>query len=632
MKTSDERPTPLWIQIALALAILVYSLYFSLYQLQRYRAFWIFVDTVDMEQSIWNTLHGQFLRYTVYPVSGRVVTDFSDRVTESQLGEHVQPIMLLLALPYALFPRTETLLLIPGVAVGLGAIPFYRIAKRRLNSARWGLLLALGYLLLPAVQTANSWDPHGVSFLPPLFLAALDAAQQRKAGWWWLWTLLAMSCREDIPFVAGWAMLFSVPKELRRQAIGMFVLGFTWSVVSFFVIIPHFAEGGTPYLAFFVSPDQTGSADGIFALFTNAAFWQEKIGTFLLYNLRLAAPLLCLYWLHWPSLLAMAPTLAINSLSRNSATTLPTYSHYSLPVIPWTLVGAVEGWLILTRALRRRRPTIAWQPLLGGGLLVTILASHLVEGYTPLSQSFLWPPLTGQEAHAAAMLAQIPKDAPVSLDMYLAGHDPRRPTVRLFPDLRDAEWVLLNVWHTASPYGIQPAAWQALFTDPAWETVQAHHGLILLRKGQGPPQDIARAFAAPADAPGQPLSVQFGETAQGITLRAVKVNPLPGGNFYLCTDWQVATGGEFAFYAATTPPPTPLNFGQLYPALAAQPGEFRDCTRLTTIPRGKTVAVQLYVTDKTGKQLPITVVEAGQWGDALRPGADALQITLPAWW
>lgn len=630
----SEFPTRLWVKIALAAAIIAYSLYFSLYQIQRHRALWTFIDLANMEQTIWNTLHGRFMRYTIYPATSELVTDFTDRITESRLGEHVQPILLLLMLPYALAQRPETLLILMSAGVGLGALPFYRIVQRRLHSDIWALLFALGYLLLPAIQTANGWDLHGTSFTPALLLAAIDAAECRRPGWWWVWSLLAMSGREDMPFLVGWGMLFTSPKELRRQARIMAGVGLLLSCLNFFVIIPTFGGGQTPYLAFF-TPNDGGAGGGLLAALLNVEFWWTKLITFILYNFRLGAPFLFLYWLHWPSLLAMAPTLIINSLSRNAATIAPAYSHYSLPLIAWALVGAVEGYQTLCRRLTRLNSALAWRPTLGGGLLIAILATQCVEGYTPLNPHFVWPQRMGQEASIAALLTRIPADAPVALDMHLATHSARRPTLRIFPDLRGVEWVMVNVWQGGYPYGMQAQTWQTLFSDPTWETVAAQDGLILLRKGQGPPQGIPRAFARPAAAASQ-FNVAFGDAPSGASLRAVRVNPLPAGNFYLCTDWQLETAGELKFYVVTPggegPQATLLEISRIYPALTAQPGDFRDCTRLMTPPRGKTVTVQFYVADETGDRLPAAIVEPAGAGENLRAEADTLSLTLPAWW
>ncbi len=189
MKASERMKSERVVYGLLALAGIAYAGYFTLFQFQMHRALWPGVDQTNMEQTLWNTLHGQFMRSTVYPPTGELVRAFDDRRTESRLATHVQPFQLLLLLPYALFPCSETLLLLLGVAVGLGAISLFRLAQRRLASPWLALAAAIVYLLLPAVQTNSGWEIHGASFLPPLMLAALDAAESGKRFWWWTWAL-----------------------------------------------------------------------------------------------------------------------------------------------------------------------------------------------------------------------------------------------------------------------------------------------------------------------------------------------------------------------------------------------------------------------------------------------------------
>ena len=278
------------------------------------------------------------------------------------MADHVQPILLLLALPYALVPRAETLLVVMCVAVALGALPMYRIAHRRLQNPWLALLFAAGYLLLPALETNSGWDIHGTNFLPPLLLAGLDAAQSGKRGRWWLWALLAMSCREDMPFLVGWAFFWLVPREQRRTASWMLSLGFVWSLLNFLVIIPHFAGGsGTPYLVRFFPPGTELTPADMLSVFSQFDFWRSTLLHFLEYNLRLGIPVFFLYLLHTPSLLAMLPTLLINGLSWFQAARIPSYSHYSAAIVPWVLVGVVEGFVILERWLQQHRPTIRWR-------------------------------------------------------------------------------------------------------------------------------------------------------------------------------------------------------------------------------------------------------------------------------
>ena len=313
MKTNlKDRHLP---YIVLWFAVVAYAAYFSLYQIRQHRTFQTGLDTASIEQPIWNTLHGRFMRATYYPVSGSIVTDFSDRSTESLLGDHVQPILLVLALPYFLFPHTETLFITLSVAVALGAVPMYHIAERRFHIQWLALLFAIGYLLLPSIQVATVRDMHATAFLPPLLLAALDAAEREKRGWWWTATLLAMGCREDMPFLVGWAMLWMVSRKHRREAVGMFGIGAGLSLLYFAVVIPRFGGGGTPYLARFFPLGTDVSPAGIASVLQQPAFWHKILGTFVAYNVRLGLPLMFLYWLHWPTLLAILPVLFMNGFS-----------------------------------------------------------------------------------------------------------------------------------------------------------------------------------------------------------------------------------------------------------------------------------------------------------------------------
>ena len=632
--------------VLLTLAIVVYSVYFGVYQVQRHRAYWTFVDLMSLEQTIWNTLQGRFMRSTVYPPSGEIIEDFTARRTESRLGTHVQPILLLLALPYALIPRSETLLVVMSISVALGAIPCYRLARRRWHSPWIALGAALGYLLLPMVETASGWDIHGTSFLPPLLLAALDAAESsvqkhaptsftnRQRVWWWWWAVLAMSCREDMPFLTGWAMLWLAPRARKREAGLMFGLGFAWSLLNFTVIVPHFGGGGTPYLAHFLPPGTEATLRGIFTSLQDLTFWQGRILNFIVYNIRLAIPLLGLYWLHWPTLLAIAPMLLLNGFNNKVSALQPARSHYSLPIVPWLLVGTFEGVQTWVRIFTRRWPNVKWRPLLIEAVVVCVLATHSMEGYTPVSQGFLWPPPAEQTPHITALLATIPPEAPAALEMHIAAHNPQRKTLRIFPDIRDAEWIALNVWLGEYPYGVQGDTIRAVLNNPNWETVIAGNGLLLLRRGSGPPTQLAKIFEQSPEQTDGTLTVIFGEAATGLTLRGVEIVPLSANGLALCTDWARTSHG-FAEPLAQVGVGTaarPLAGTHFYPPLFLEPRQLRDCTLFPINQRGAAFTLRLSVLDQDKTPFPIQVIDAGHRHDQLRVADNTLLIQIPKGW
>lgn len=629
-----ERNAPYFI---LAIFILAYALYFSVYQIQRYRAYWVNIDTVNMEQTIWNTLHGNFMRATAYPPTGEVIQDFSGRQTEHRWSSHVQILPLVLALPYALVPRAETLLVLMCLSVAASAFPLFRIAQRRLKSPWWALVFSVGYLFIPAVQTNNSWDVHGLTFLPLFLLASLDATESSRRFWWWFWALLAMGCREDLPFLVGWAMLWLSPRERRREAWIMFGFGLFLSLLSFLVIIPAFGGGGTPYIARFLPAGTELTREGIFALLRQGAFWRREALLFASYNIRLGLPVLFLYWLHWPALLAMAPLLVLNGLSWYTGASFPSLFHYSAPAIPWVMVGAIEGFVRLTQFLQRRRPAWQWRGLVGEALIVTFLATSYMEGYLPWSRAFLWPAHTGREPALEAALAVIPPHAALSAEMQLLSHVAQRETLHFFPDTRDADWIALDFWYGLYPYRSLEILWPGVRDAAQWETAIAQDGLIFLRQGQGPPQNLEAAFLLDPDLPLSALRVRFGAEEAGLYLEGAQGSPRPINYLFLCTDWQQENAIDFvprAEVLGVNPAAgaLPLRAKTLLPSLFAGPGQVRDCTPLLAALRGDGPVVRLRVQDASGASYAPVILDVGEWGDRVSVEDDALLLRFPGWW
>jgi len=585
----------------LATMIVISGFYFSFYQVRRHQAFWTYIDLATTEQILWNTIHGRVYANTIYPTAGEVVRDFTDRVTENRLGTHVQPTLLLLAPIYYLIPRAETLLVVMCLAVVAGVIPFFRIARRRFRSDLYALVLAGVYLLLPAVETACGWDIHITSFALPLILMALDAAECENRWLWWMASLLAMGTREDVPFLVGWGMAWMVPSKMRRQALVMFLIGLSWSVINFFVIIPHYSGDVSPYLAFFLSDGLEPSGQAFATDLMGFSNLIRVASRFLLYNLNLGLPLLFLYWLQWPSVIASLPLLVVNSLSHKTVMILPSQSHYSLTILPWLLVGTVDGLLVVHRWLSKRYAGLGYAVL---PLVISVLASHITAGYTPLNSSFVWPRRTEQNATAYEVLAAIPENAPASLDMHLAAHAAQREILRIFPDLRDVEWVALNAWYGGYPYGMQPSVWHSLFSNPLWETVRAEDGLILLhRSGSGPPQELDHAWAAP-DSIEPSGRVVFAKDQHQLILSEVEIVPLPLGNYFLCSSWS--SGGESGpgvpwvnAYAGESRVERPLSSAIVIPGIysGAKNEVYRDCTDLVTLANANEVEVAFSVRD-----------------------------------
>jgi len=614
-------------RLCLAVLVALYAVYFSAYQINRHRSLMTFIDLAAYEQPLWTSLHGNFAGYTLYPAVGRDVTDFSDRASSSRLGTHVQPTHLLLLPLYALWQRPETLLVAMCVAVALGAVPFYRLAMRRLSSPSEAMVMTVVYLLLPAVETANGADFHATSLALPLLLAALNAVEQGQIGWWWVWSLLAMGTREDLPLLVGWAMLCTVPRCLRRQALLMLVFGLCASALSFLVVIPYYGGAGTPFTGLL------GSGVGGGVGLRPAIEYMARVGVrFIIYNLRLGLPLAFAYWLSPVAVLACLPTLLINCMGGKISMVVPARSHYSLPALPWLLWGSLDGLVRVRNWLRgtRWRRHGATFPLVV--VLVCTAVSHAVEGYTHVSATAAWTARTGQSEQLSRVLRELPPDGALSVDMHLAPHVASRMVLRIFPDMRDVDWVLLNVWYGAYPYGVQPEVWRSLFGDPNWETVSAEQGLILLRRGTGPPQGLARAFATPDSGPRYHLDVLFGDSTAGLRLVSVAARELPRGGLNLCTDWRVEGTNQglpwIAPDAATPETVRALHAALVFPEMFLQTAQpIRDCTAISAYPDGMDTRIKVAVRQGLDA-VPVTVLGTGGPGMEVEAGARSVILGI----
>jgi uncharacterized membrane protein len=610
----------------LTLLVMAYIVYFSAYQIHRQNAFETNLDTLSVEQPLWNTLHGQFMRTTYYPITGAPVTNFNDRKTDTLFGDHVQPGLLILLLPYAILPRTETLMVILSICVGLGAIPMYRIAKRRLASPWLAMLFACGYLLLPALETNTGWDIHGANFLPPLLLTALDAAETGHIKLWWGAALLAMFLREDFPIFIGWAMVWMAPGKLRKQAWAMFGIGLAFSLASFLLVIPYFGGGGTPYLVRFFPRGTSLTVQGVWSVVSQASFWKNNLIKLMVYNARLGFPLLFLYFASGPTLLAVFPMILANGLSWYTYNLSPEVFHYSAPLIPWVMVGAVDGFKAVASLLRQRRPQLNWVGVLGVALGTSILTAHFMSGYTPLSRAFVWPEQSDRQSIAEKMISLVPADAPVSVELHLAGHFSRYKTVRIFPDVRDAQWIMLDVWNGNFSLYLNPEdtqhLWDGIRFDPTWETVSAQDGLILLKKGIGPPEKISDTYRVTGGVKPE-MKVQFGEKKEA-DLVAISRSYPSRSEVVLCTDWDLTQAGAEGYPRLqfrsdeNILTDAPGSRFRLSPGAVDRPGNYRFCSRQDADALAGQRALVLSLETKDPNVAQAAIVEAGKWAPYLK--------------
>lgn len=467
-------------------------------------AYWAYtmhaLDMGNMGQAAWNTIHGHPFAFT----NMRLPYNIEAWRTTTRLSFHVEALFPVISLVYLAYPHPESLLVLQTVALAVGAIPTYLLARTVLRSTGLALVFALAYLLYPTVEALNLYEFHPVSLATPLLLFAFLFAYRRQYVPFLLCSAAAMGTKEEIGLVVAMFGLYIgfVQKERR---IGGFTLvaGVGWSLFAALVIEKHFRQAGTvTYISSrygylcgrgdsaalvhchgFHGPIHTVLHDP--GAILRAVFVWPKLG-YLRYLLApvgytaLAAPV---------ALLLAAPTLALNLLSQD-------YHMYSgvgdnsaeiaSVVVIASILGAarLRGWL--ERWLTRKRSSL----VLGTYILATAVWNQHVDGFTPLGAAYSVPTRGAHQQLADRFVRQIPASAPVSTQDQLDPHLSSRRYLYLFadlgtdPPLRAADYLLLDVSAPTYPLPSYQLYDRAIgLLRSGWGVESADDGLILLKRG-----------------------------------------------------------------------------------------------------------------------------------------------------
>ena len=201
-------------------------------------------DMGNMDQAVWNTLHGHPFRFT------NRGADWEGPPT--RLGIHVEPILLLVALFYLIHSGPETLLILQTVALALGAIPLFLLGRRLIPAMPLAAAaLSIAYLVAPTLLGVALWDFHPVALATPLLLLAVWALESRRYRTFAVAAFLAAMTKEDVALALIPLGLYIMFWRGRPRFGGAVVLlSAIWVALCFFVILPHFsggASGGNNY-------------------------------------------------------------------------------------------------------------------------------------------------------------------------------------------------------------------------------------------------------------------------------------------------------------------------------------------------------------------------------------------------
>jgi uncharacterized membrane protein len=475
--------------LAVWVLIVAYIAFFGTFTILKHNAFQTTAfDLGNVDQAVWNTRHGQ-------PFATTNIEGLTDR-----LGTHVEPILLPISLLYFVWSDPRTLLLLQTVVIALGAWPLYLLAKRQIG--RWtdermasilALTLALAYLLFPALQSANVFDFHAVALAPTFFLFALYFLETERWGWFAVFSVLTMSCKEDMPLLVVMLGLYALAVH-RNWRVGLPAVAVSgaWFLAAVGWIMPRFDTqavspfsnryaylGDGPVEMAVTLVTRPGLVLGHLLTAENLAYLRDWLapGAFV----SLLAPQV---------LVLAVPTLAINLLSTEGTMHQLEGFHYGALLAPVAVVATAYGaaWLM------RRLPGFRQLPLiLAAAVLAATLLYHYGHGYTPLAADFrgTWPQVTAHDRLGQEMARSIPAEASLAALPYLNPHASQRRQLYMIDrvenglpaPLHDADYVWLDVTNgwPLHPNDLKTGV-ENLFAV-GYGVEEARDGWLLLRRG-----------------------------------------------------------------------------------------------------------------------------------------------------
>ena len=448
----------------------------------QHRAFWSGrFDLGNAVQAVWSTAHGDVLSVTA--LSGAQI---------SRLGAHFEPILVLFAPLWWVWPDASLLLVCQAGAIAVGAVPVYLFGRKHLDSDWAAAGFALAYLLYPATQWLALDDFHAVALATPLLLWAFWFLDEGRLVPFAALALAACLTKEQIGLVVAAMGLWYMLRPGRRWAgTAIAAGGLAATVVAFAVVIPHYSISGSSrfegrYSAIGGSPSgilETAVTDPGTIV---SAVTQGRDAAYLA---DLLLPLLALPLLAPLAALTAAPDIALSLLS-DTRTQTSIHFHYTAGAIPGLMVAAVLGAARLGRRYAwARRPE-------GRAIVVSTLVAGIVLGPLPVWSHVPLGSDLGAREHVGGRHARIaeravrliPPDAPVSATNGLGAHLSERRRVFSFPVLGEAQWVAVDLERPSYRDQLEHEAEvrravAALRADGRFAVVFDEDGVLVLHRG-----------------------------------------------------------------------------------------------------------------------------------------------------
>lgn len=411
-------------QLLLTFVVMLYVVYFTTISLDRHHS--LGTSTYDLglyEQGLWLLSQGK--------------APFVTLMGRNLFGDHSSFILVALAPIYRLFPNAGTLFFVQSLVIGLGAVPIFLTARRRLASEAMAFVLAVCYLLHPAVGWTNLENFHPDCFLALFVGMAIYAALESKWRLYWVFVVLTLLVKEDVVLVVLPLAVWVAMRSDRRRGAATAFATVSATLIAMFLVMRSLI--GVPTRNAWRIPfgGPSGLAREVVARPGNVIeHLRSDSRPFYLWQMTFP---MAFVFLKRPGVAAISAIVLFTNVLSTFWYQYHIEYHYSLIAVPAIILGTVYALEQFGRRGKRR---------LVGAVAVTSVWSCLMWGTVPVGAILMpgaqdpigrdlrtsWSPDDEPAIAAREMFALIPAEASVSADHSLTPHLANREQIYQFPN------------------------------------------------------------------------------------------------------------------------------------------------------------------------------------------------------
>lgn len=466
-------------EIATVLSVAAYIAYFSLTSIYRYNNFYTGrFDLGNMDQTVWNTIHGRIFQLT-NPDGTNII---------SRLAFHADFMLIILSPMYLIWQDPRMLLIMQSLAIGIGGLFIFLIARKTLKQQLFAFAFALSYLLYPGIQYANLFDFHAVTIAVPLFLASWYAVLRKHYAIAVILLIIAGTTKEEAWIIAAlfglylffWKKQYAIGTILTIVSLGLFYYLF-WHAIPAARGAQHFA---LQYYSDFGSTPTT--------ILKNIVLSPIKIATILLgkyqlfYLLELFAPVLFLPIFALPLLIFASPDLGVSLLSQNTQLHMIYYHYASFPT-PFIFLASIYGFAFLQKKFPSFISNIGMYVILVPAIICAFTFGPMIGSISQSTDMFVH-----QVTYSKLIddfLQSIPRRYSVAATNNVGSHLSHRQKIYTIPvGLKDADIVvfLLNDEDAQPSLAAQKHMASELDNDPQYVKLFSYQDFVVYKKRNVP--------------------------------------------------------------------------------------------------------------------------------------------------